>query len=199
MKRGFTLLEVLIAMAILAIAMTVLVGTQSRSVVQTNHAQMLVIVSGLARDQMYAIETQLQTDGFVLDTQRERGNFRDAGFPDIRWEARIEPIDMQPEDLATQLQGQLFGGTEDGGALSGSTAVSQQLPQMLGFLPMMLQQLSEQRIRQVFLRVSWQDLRGSHDFDVQQFIVMFELPTQPVGGPGGNVVVPGMPPGVPAR
>lgn len=174
--RGFTIIEVMLAMAILAIAMTTLLGTQSRSVVQNDHARQLVVASQLAHDQMLAIQTRLMKDGFQVDTETDRGTFREREYRDFRWEAIIEPIDLEPEELSSQLQEQLLGTSDDEGTLSGSSAINAQLPSMLGMVTMMIQNMIEQRIRRVTLAVKWEDLKGEQIFTLRQFIVLMEPP-----------------------
>lgn len=187
--RGFTLIEVMMAMAILAIALSVLVGTQSKSVVLNEHARNLTTATMLAHDQLLAIETRLLKDGFQTDVETDRGRFKDRRYDAFEWEAVIEPLDLEPEELAAQLQGQLLGTGDDAGSLAGSSAVNAQLPSMLGWVTLMVQNLSEQRVRRVTLAVKWKDLKGSHIYTLRQFIVMMEQPegqglqgTTPLGG-----------------
>ena len=87
--RGFTMIEILIAMAILAVAMTALLGTQSSSVVQNDHARHLTVASLLGHDQLLALQTRLMKDGFQLDTETDRGNFREREYAAFSWEAII--------------------------------------------------------------------------------------------------------------
>lgn len=174
--RGFTILEVLIAVAILAIATTALLGTQSRSVVQNDHGRQLSTAALLAHDQMIHLQNRMKKDGFKSDRETERGTFDGREYRDFRWEAIIDPIDMRPEDLSSQLQGQLLGTTEDEGSLSGSNAINAQLPTMLGMITMMIQNITDQRIRRVTLAVHWEDLKGEHTFTLRQFVVLMEAP-----------------------
>lgn len=174
--RGFTILEVLIAMAILAIATTSLLGTQSRSVVQNDHGRQLTTAAMLAHDQMIHLQNRLHKDGFKEDRERDQGDFRGREYRDFRWEAIIDPIDMRPEDLSAQLQGQLLGTDEDEGSLSGSTAINAQLPTMLGMVTMMIQNITDKRIRRITLAVRWKDLKGEHIFTLRQFVVLMEAP-----------------------
>lgn len=174
--RGFTLIEIMMAMAILAIALSILLGTQSKSVVFNDHSRNLTTATMLAHDQMLALETRLLKDGFQTDVETDRGRFKDRRYEDFEWEAIIEPLDLEPEELAAQLQGQLLGAGEDTGSLAGSSAINAQLPNMLGWVTLMVQNLSEQRVRRVTLAVRWKDLKGEHIYTLRQFIVMMELP-----------------------
>ncbi len=175
-QRGFTILEVLIAMAILAIAITTLVGAQSRSVVQNDHARQLTTATMLAHDQMFAIETKLRKDGFKQDRETMSGDFRGREYSAFRWKAAIDVIDMEPEYLSSQLTGQLLGTDEDGGSLSGSSAINSQLPTMLGMVTMMIQNVTDNRIRRITLAITWKDLKGEHVFTIRQFMVLMEAP-----------------------
>lgn len=174
--RGFSLLEVLVAMAILAVALTALIGTQSKSTVISDHARQLTTASMLAHDQMLALESELLSDGFNVDTERRSGSFREREHRDFRWEATIEVLDLDPENLASELQGQLLGTDDSTGTLSGASAVSSQLPSMLGFVTLMLQNLTQERIRKVTLAIEWKDLRGEHTYTLRHFIVLKEKP-----------------------
>ena len=64
MRRGFTLLEVMIALAILAVSLTILIGTQANSVHMTERASRMSAAAMLARSQMIDIEHELLSDGF---------------------------------------------------------------------------------------------------------------------------------------
>ena len=174
--RGFSLIEVLMAMVILAIALTALIGTQSSAVVQNDHARQLVVASQLAQDQLFAVESELLTDGFNADTETQSGHFREREYRDFTWEATIEVLDLDPENLAAELQGQLLGTDDEAGSLSGASAVSAQLPSMLGWVTLMLQTLTQERIRKITLAVKWEDLRGEHVYTLRHFVVMMEQP-----------------------
>ena len=55
-RRGFTLLEVMIAMAILAGALTWLVVGVSRNIKAENHAKLMTTANFLAREKMVDLE-----------------------------------------------------------------------------------------------------------------------------------------------
>lgn len=177
-QRGFSLIEVLIAMAILAVALVALIGTQSKSMVVNDHARQLTTASILAHDQMLALESELLKDGFNADTEFRTGNFDGREYKAFEWEALIEVLDLDPENLASEMQGQLLGTDSEAGALSGASAVSSQLPSMLGFVTLMLQNLTQERIRKVTLAVRWEDLKGEHVYTLRHFIVMMQKPEE---------------------
>ncbi|NJK88601.1 MAG: prepilin-type N-terminal cleavage/methylation domain-containing protein [Myxococcales bacterium] len=63
-KRGFTLLEVMVALSILALALTSIAGINANSFESSNYARGLTVATLLARAKMLDIELELQKDGF---------------------------------------------------------------------------------------------------------------------------------------
>jgi general secretion pathway protein I len=97
MRRGFTLLEVMIALAILAVSLTILIGTQANSVHMTERASRMSSAAMLARSQMIDIEHELLSEGFSDMTEEMRGDFRDDGFDGMEWNAVVEVVELPPE------------------------------------------------------------------------------------------------------
>ena len=62
--RGFTLLEVLVAVAILGLGLTTILSAQFSAVIGTAHARHMSVAVGLARCKMSELEDHLQRDGF---------------------------------------------------------------------------------------------------------------------------------------
>lgn len=81
--RGFTLLEVMVAMAVIAIALTALLGSHSQSVSLAAEAKFNTTVALLAQQKM----TELELAGFG-DLNYDAGDFGE-NFPGYRWEVRI--------------------------------------------------------------------------------------------------------------
>jgi general secretion pathway protein I len=87
-ENGFTLLEVLVAMAILATAMVVLLESHASSIRISDTSRRLTVGSALARDLMTEIELQ----GFPSPGS-ETGDFEQwypDMYPDYRWEMEIQ-------------------------------------------------------------------------------------------------------------
>lgn len=188
-RGGYTLLEILIAMAILAVALSVLIGSQANSALMTERANRMAMAAMLVRSKMIDIEGELLSDGFSDMTEEMSGDFDDEGFDDIDWEALIEVVEI-PEEAAPALAGevnsQLFGDGESGGALSGSSAVSQWLPMILAELPNFINEMAT-RARRVTLTVSWDEGRHTQTLTAQYYVVNLreggaEVDLEPVGG-----------------
>lgn len=97
---GFTLLEVMIAMAILAIGLTSLFGSQSSSVALATETRFNIQAPLLARLQLSTI--QASTEGIFADN----GDFGDE-FPGFQWELSVEEANFQDSELLEQLEGKM--------------------------------------------------------------------------------------------
>lgn len=171
-EAGFTLLEVLIAFAILASALVVLMGTMANAGQQTVFANDLTVASQLARSKMIDIEYELMDDGFSDMNQTFRGDFRDEGYPDIAWEAQVLPVEIPEsakEEFLAQINSQLFGGQSDG-ALQGNAAFSAMLPMLIGQLPEMINQIGK-KVRRVNLVVEFPYNNTTYPLKLTQYVV----------------------------
>ncbi|MGC1191107.1 MAG: prepilin-type N-terminal cleavage/methylation domain-containing protein, partial [Candidatus Binatus sp.] len=93
--RGFTLLEVMVAMAILGIALLGLLGLQHQSMQSVIRAQQSTRASMLAQ----AVMTEAEIERFP-DLGRTTGDFQSAfpgEFPDFRWEREVDPSAKFPD------------------------------------------------------------------------------------------------------
>ncbi|HSO00859.1 MAG TPA: prepilin-type N-terminal cleavage/methylation domain-containing protein [Candidatus Nanopelagicales bacterium] len=72
-RRGFTLLEVLVAVAILGLAMTAILAAQAGAVSSAAHARNISIGTGLLRCKMTEVEEKLMRDGFPELDEDESG------------------------------------------------------------------------------------------------------------------------------
>ncbi len=87
--KGFTLLEVMIAMAILAISLVVVFQSQSQSISMASGSRFKTTASFLAQSKMAEIEaTDLGAISF------ENGNFGED-FPDYSWEIDITGTEFE--------------------------------------------------------------------------------------------------------
>ncbi len=111
-QGGFTLIEVMIALAILAIGLVALMRSSATNIYMAQRAQMLTAATNLARGKMYDLEERLLTDGYQELDIVEEGNFAEEGWPAITWKAEIVKIELP--DMAT-LQGLGAEGGEAGG------------------------------------------------------------------------------------
>ena len=73
MVRGFTLLEVLVAVAILGLGLSVILGAQTGLFSNAKRAQRLSLATGLARCRMSELELELLQKGYPLIDQESEG------------------------------------------------------------------------------------------------------------------------------
>lgn len=121
-KAAFTLLEVMVAVAILGLGLTVILTAQTGLFSSAKRAAQLSQAVGLARCKMSEIEVQLLKDGYSITADNEEGECcEDEESKDLRCKWTISPV-MLPE-LA-------MGGGADAGA--GESASSESSIESLG-------------------------------------------------------------------
>ena len=91
-NKGFTLLEVMIAVAIIAIALTTLLGSQSQSVSFANSAKFETMAALLAQSKMSEIGMQEKKT-----LSSESGDFGDD-YPGYAWEVTVGDISIEGVD-----------------------------------------------------------------------------------------------------
>ena len=98
-RPGFTLLEVMVAMAIIAIALTAVLGSQSQSVSLANEAKFITTAAFLAQGKMAIVETK-KADDLVDDS----GDFG-VDFPGYTWEIKVQDVEFEnPENVSDYLK-----------------------------------------------------------------------------------------------
>lgn len=176
-RTGFTLLELMMAVFILAVAAMVLLGTAATSTRMMGYSNNLAVVNMLTRAKMQDIEHEVLSEGFTEGfATKMSGDFREEGYPDIEWEAVIEAVEISDEaanDFVMVINEQLYGTGDETGSLSGNAAFSQFLPLMISYLPTIINQLGK-RIRKVELTLSWEYLGRTQTLTVSQYIVRIE-------------------------
>ncbi len=98
-QGGFTLLEVMVAVAIIAIALTALLGSHSQSVSLAGEAKFYTTASLLAQRKM----AELELADFD-DLVSYGGDFGEE-FPGYRWEVKIDKADFEGfEEIAKHIK-----------------------------------------------------------------------------------------------
>jgi prepilin-type N-terminal cleavage/methylation domain-containing protein len=116
--RGFTLLEVMLGLALLGLGLTVLIKSAASDIFSAQQAHMLGIVTDLARGKMYDIEEKLLHDGFSDTEQHEDDqNFSDEGWPAIHYSYKVEVVELPGfEQLQAIIAGTGSGASSGKGA-----------------------------------------------------------------------------------
>jgi general secretion pathway protein I len=115
---GFTLLEVMMALAILGLGLVVLIKSAAGSIFNAQQAHMMGVVTDLARAKMYDLEEKLLKDGFSDTEQAEEDKaFEEEGWPSVKYSYKIEEVELPGWE---QLQALAKGHAAKTGSGSGS-------------------------------------------------------------------------------
>ena len=95
-NRGFTLLEVMIAVALIAVALVTLLGSQSQSVSYANSAKFETMAALLAQSKMSEILIQ-DADSLSNDS----GDFGDE-YLGYAWEATVSDVSIEGLDTISE-------------------------------------------------------------------------------------------------
>jgi general secretion pathway protein I len=178
-RRGFSLLEVMVALSILALALVAIAGIDANAFEASNYGRSVTVATLLARSKMLDVEEQIRKDGLTDSDKEYDGDFSKEGFPSYTWAAVVRPVEV---DLG-QLLGGLFGGdvsTEQLpekiqgflGAMRGegkkeltSQVAGSDLTKILGGggIEVMLKQVGDtlkKSIREITLEITWKDGSG---------------------------------------
>ncbi|MBI2091826.1 MAG: type II secretion system protein [Deltaproteobacteria bacterium] len=147
--KGFTLLEVMLALAVFAFAMTALVGFNARGYVNEARARRLSSAVELARTKM--VEYQLEIEkgtakGEFPEEKTEEGAF-EKPFEDYRWKVEVRKVELPMPPISEE---------EGGGGV-------QQMMQM------MTKQISD-AVREIKLTVQWNEMDKERSFSVTTHI-----------------------------
>ena len=97
--RGFTLLEVMVAMAIIAIALTAVLGSQSQSLSLASEAKFNTTAALLAQSKMAEIEAEKPED-----LTSDSGDFGED-YPGYRWDKSVDDVTFdEPEGVSDYLK-----------------------------------------------------------------------------------------------
>lgn len=191
-RAAFTLLEVMVAVAILGLGLTTILTAQTGLFSSTKRAGQLSRAVGLARCKMSEIEVQLLREGYQLTAENEEGECCEDEDSELRCRWTIAPV-MLPElsmgggadagvgegetesssldtvgtDLTSAQENIASGDTAGamqamGGSGLASMALSMVYPQLKGML--------EASIRKVTVQVYWKDGASEKDLTVTQYL-----------------------------
>lgn len=172
-RRGFSLLECLVAMAILVASLGILIETQAGAAVITMEAERVLLATDLANAKMNEALRYLEEEGFQNSEVHESGDFDDWGdeasnlefkdtLEDYNWDFWISEIDLalagDIAGMASELQGSgvMGGGGGDAGPDLGSVGAGGANPLAgIGMSSEMITEMLTPYIREVRVRVWW--------------------------------------------
>ena len=178
---GFSLLEVLIALAILGMSLGVLLQSQAQSLDATGRARDYNIASSLMRSKLVDIEAEVLADGFVLGSTESEGDFAEDGFPDFKWSARVSEIEMDLTSISSLCES-MMGGDEGGEGGDDDAMGGMSCEALLGGAAAgVLQSISDdltRGMRAVEVKLEWQSAGYTEGFSTRTIITRPDFDTE---------------------
>lgn len=164
---GFTLVEVMLAMAILAGVLTGLTLAVTRAVRVASHARYMTTATFLCRQKLVELEDKFIVEGFTDEAgvKEEHGEYKEDEFRRYSWSRTIERIRLpEASDIQSaatkllqdkqQIAGKALGGASGSSPAGGAGAnLGSNIGGMIGPVKEML----EQGIRRVTVRIFWEE------------------------------------------
>jgi prepilin-type N-terminal cleavage/methylation domain-containing protein len=167
LTSGFTLLEIMIAMAILSISLLAIYHSVGISLRASGMAEKVDIANQLGRQKMAEIMMSLDEDiarGAFPDEKEEQGTF-DKPYERYKWAYQIRKVEIPLTNLPGQ-EGGAPGGENAGGGGTPSPSGTQTTPGIEGQAANLAKVVSKKisdSIRELKLTVSWGE--GEEDED----------------------------------
>jgi prepilin-type N-terminal cleavage/methylation domain-containing protein len=164
---GFSLLEVMISIAILAIALVTLTRTVTGDVRATQHARMMTAATFLARTKISSLEQNIMEIGFSEMEGEDQGDFTEEGFPSFKWYAAVERVKLpagatQQVEQTAQKKTQSTNPMEILAGFMGSFATMLMEPIRVGL---------EESVRRLTIKVKWNEPgRPEQVFEIVNFL-----------------------------
>lgn len=196
-RRGYTLLEVMVAIAILALALTAIFSSEAGAIRAGTRARKTTTATLLARCKMNEIEAHLEQDGFpAVEETGTDGCCEDAETAGFGCDWKVERVELpEPAELGEE-EGQA-GGAAAAAAAAPEAAQSSTVDSLLsgdpeaaaaalggggicemGFqmaYPVLRPALTEV-VRRVTVTVKWKEGNRDRSFDVVQYVVTNPTP-----------------------
>jgi type II secretion system protein I len=150
-QGGFTLLEVLIAMAIMIMTLASIMSVESSSINASAKAKQLNVVAMLAKNRMVKLEYEFESKTFDEFAKSGSGTF-EAPYNDYQWKFEVKEIKFPQLNV---------GGTP------GSNGVSDTIEQMTSLVTKFL----SDAIREVSVTISWQRSGKDQSFSIATYWV----------------------------
>jgi len=200
---GFTLLEVMVAVAILAVSLTAFFASQGQAIRVAQRARTTSVATLLARCKMAEIDEQLAHDGLpAVSADGSDDCCEDAEVEGFQCDWKVERVTL-PDAADTGAEGDDSSGGAPGGAAGiaaalgagegadGSPADAVQTlvsgdasGDALGSLALefaypVLKPSIEEQVRRVTVTVRWKEGTRDRTFDVARYIVAEQPPPSP--------------------
>ena len=192
-RNGFTLLEVIVAVAILGLSLVAIFGSESGAMRTTSRARHYHVATLLARCKMGEIEEQVGREGFPAVDDRERDECCEgAEVEGYRCEWSIEPVVLPSDPASSQGSSQRPQTTDEqasaamgrvgsaGDFLAGGGNRGGLEDMLLSVAVPVLRPAIESQVRRANVTVRWDEGEVEHTLDVAQFLVNERQPNAEV-------------------
>jgi prepilin-type N-terminal cleavage/methylation domain-containing protein len=171
---AFSLLEVMVALAILSVGLVLLTQVQARSAELAIEAREMTVATMLARGKLYDCQVDLLKKGFSVGDYDEEGTFDDEGYPSYFWECHAYKPEMPTAD-----GGDVSGAVDKlgmGNAADTAASTTSNPAQDMGmqFLSPVLSQMSSvlgDSIRELVVIVRWGEGAGRTEMTVTTHVI----------------------------
>jgi prepilin-type N-terminal cleavage/methylation domain-containing protein len=165
---GFTLLEIMVALAILSSTLVVLLQIITNNVRATNHSKLTTAATFLARGKMIDLEDGIISNGFVDNDEEGTGDFKEQGFSGFRWQSLVERVEL-PSDLAQKAQQDATDKSRD--SKDPMQALTGMMGGLMGSFMDPIRIGLQESVRRVTLRVFWDEAgRPNQSIEVVTFL-----------------------------
>jgi prepilin-type N-terminal cleavage/methylation domain-containing protein len=169
-NAGFTLFEVIIAMAIMVLALSSILAIESGSINASARAKQMSIVAMLARNEMIMTEFDIEGKTFDEIEKDKTGQF-EAPYGDYTWKRAIKEIEFPPINPAAGANpdgSQGAGNDQDNGANVDTMAklITNYLSKALREVSVTIVWKKSGKEQTFTVATYWVDL--NHEFDLSQ-------------------------------
>lgn len=151
-RRGFTLLEIMVALALLALSFTALFLVQGRATSLALEARMLSIATQLARYQLQECKREAQKMIASASDFKLEGDFKELGFENFTWECHAPKFNMKPPS-ASEVEKSAKAHTPDANKKDSKAAAASN---MSPFITLITDTLGNS-VRELVVIVRWSD------------------------------------------
>lgn len=161
-ERGFTLLEVIIALAIMVMAFASILSVESGAIRASEKTRQLNVIAMLAKNKMVETEYAIEGKSFEEVKKEESGTF-EAPYDSYRWKKVIKEIEFPNLALSSSAggDGKSAGSASEGGGFADT-------------MTKLVSKFFSKAIREVTITIFWKQGSGEQTFSLSTYWVDLE-------------------------
>ncbi len=163
-RSGFTLLETMIAMAIMMVAFSSILMVESSSLNTSTKAKMMSIVSMLAKNKMSEIELELEGRSFTeVKAETSFENFKEP-YQDLKWKRVIKEVVFPSMSFGSGNSNVSSSSSGNRGSADGAEAAEERFSKIVT-------KFLSKAVREVTLTIAWKRGSGEQTYSVSMYWV----------------------------